>query len=263
MPALFQSSATPGDKPANIAAIARAAAAAASTGAQIITFPELFLTGYNLGTRLRDLAEPIDGPSVGAISDIARTHGIAIVLGMPERDGDRVFNTALAVDATGAVAGRYRKIHLFGDDEPSIFTPGEGLTVITVGPFKVGLAICYDIEFPELARALARGGADLIAVPTANMLPYTEVPTTAVRARALENGVAVIYANLIGTDGSLTYTGGSAIVGFDGHDRCRAGFGTEALLSCTSESVLPSANPHPLASTQLRDVRPEALFVVD
>ncbi len=263
MPALLQSSATPGDKSSNIGAIGRAAAAAAASGASIVVFPELFLTGYNLGQRLRDLAEPLDGQSVAAVSDIARTCGIGIVFGMPERDGERVFNTAVAIDAGGKVAGRYRKIHLFGEDEPLVFTPGEGLTIIPIGPFRVGLAICYDIEFPEFARALVRGGADLIAVPTANMLPYASVPTTAVRARALENGVGVIYANLVGTEGKLTYTGGSAIVCFDGCDRCRAGFETEALLSCSAASVLPSVTPHRLASTQLRDLQPDALFVAD
>ncbi len=85
------------------------------------------------------------------------------------------------------------------------------------------MAICYDIEFPEFARELKRRGADVIVVPTANMEPYFEVPNTFIRARALENGIFVVYANYCGTEGDLKYTGLSGVTGPDGIDLARAG----------------------------------------
>ncbi len=101
MPALLQALPKSGDKQANLGTIDRYASVAAATGAEFVCFPELFLTGYNLGAALRDLAEPVDGPSVCQMTDIARRHGVGLIVGMPERDGDRVFNSAVAVDGGG------------------------------------------------------------------------------------------------------------------------------------------------------------------
>lgn len=258
MPALLQCRPAAADKDANLATMRRAAILAAGGGADVLVLPELFLTGYNLGSRLIGLAEPLDGPSLRAAADIARDAGVAIVFGMPERDGDSVYNTAVAVDRDGRLAGRYRKIHLFGGDEAAIFTPGEGVSVVRLGRHRVGLAVCYDIEFPEMTRALVAAGADLVCVPTANMAPYVEVPTTLVRARALENGVPVVYANLCGREGDLAYTGLSAIVGFDGRDIARAGSAGDAFL-CAAAAAVEVPDGHPLASTQRRDLRAGAL----
>ncbi len=252
-----------GLKRANIATMERAADAAATMGSRLIVFPELFLTGYNIGRRaLHDLAEPVDGPSVGAIADIARRRGIGIVAGMPERRGGDVFNAAIAADEAGNIVGVYRKIHLFGPAERSAFTPGNEICVAQLGGRRVGLAICYDIEFPEMARALVGAGADLICVPTANMSPYWEVPTTMLRARALENGIPVTYANLVGTDGDLTYTGMSCVVGADGRDLARAGSEGRALLCCSVELIAAGRNDCKL-STQAQDVRLDILSRAD
>lgn len=259
MMAVFQDLPAAGLKPINIAAMERAAHAAAVAGSSLIVFPELFLTGYNIGRQaLHELAEPVDGPSVGAIAGIARRYGIAIIAGMPERSGDVVFNAALAVDKAGSVAGLYRKIHLFGPDERSAFAPGSEICTVRLAGRCVGLAICYDIEFPEMARALVGAGADLICAPTANMSPYWEVPTTLLRARALENGIPVAYANLVGDDGGLTYTGMSCIVGADGRDRARAGAEGPALLCCSPGSAVTAGGCDRL-STQATDVRLDVL----
>ena len=259
MIAVFQDLPAAGLKQANIAVMERAAHAAAAAGSRLIVFPELFLTGYNIGRQaLHELAEPVDGPSVGAIAGIARRHGIAIIAGMPERSGDVVFNAALAVDEAGSVAGLYRKIHLFGPDERSAFAPGGEICAVRLAGRRVGLAICYDIEFPEMARALVGAGADLICAPTANMSPYWEVPTTLLRARALENGIPVAYANLVGDDGRLTYTGMSCIVGADGRDLARAGAQGRALLCCSHGSAEVGPGRDPL-STQAADVRLDIL----
>ena len=255
MPALLQAPAAPCDKAANIATIRRAAQSAAGAGSEVVVFPELFLTGYNHPGAMADLAEPLDGPSAAEIAAIARAARIGIVVGMPERDGALIYNSALAFDAEGRLSGHYRKIHLFGPVEARVFTPGDRLTVARIGPFTVGLAVCYDIEFPELARALVRAGADLICVPTANMMPFAGAAQTLVPARALENGVAVVYANLAGTEGHLTYTGLSCIVGFDGRDIARAGMGPDPVLLAVPSAAAQVPDTHPMLSTQLRDLR--------
>lgn len=258
MVAIFQGAAVPLDKAANLATMEHSAATAARAGSGIIIFPELFLTGYNLGERLRPAAEPIDGPSTQMMAAIARRHRMAIVVGMPERDGDHVYNSAVLIDATGTVRSCYRKIHLFGD-ENRVFASGNHLVTVDLPPYRLGLAICYDIEFPEVGRALARAGADLIAVPTANMMPFTEVATTLVRARALENGITVAYANHVGDDHGITYTGQSCLVGPDGIDILRAGADTAALL-CRDETAGAVTLSAPV-STQRTDLREAALQV--
>ncbi len=93
------------------------------------------------------------------------------------------------------------------------------------------MTICYDIEFPESVRALARQEVKIVFNPTANMLPYVEVPKTLARARALENGVSVVYANLSGEENGLEYTGLSAIIGPDGLDLARAGKGPATIMA--------------------------------
>jgi predicted amidohydrolase len=214
-------------------ALDRAAAEAASTGSTFLILPELFLTGYNIGAdALRALAEPPDGPSATAIAAIARRHRIALLYGYPERGpGGHLYNSALLVTHDGRIAANYRKSHLFGAMEIAVFTPGEApLILAEIDGLKLGILICYDVEFPELVRTLAVQGADLVAVPTAQMHPYEFVPQVLIRARAYENSLFLAYANRCGTEADLIYTGESCIVGPDGHDLARAGL-AEALIS--------------------------------
>lgn len=259
MPALLQALPVARDKSANIATIAKYARITASVGAEFLCCPELFLTGYNLGNELSELAEPLDGPSVTRLREIATAEGVGLIVGLPERAGKDIYNSAVAIDAGGTLLGACRKIQLFGAVEPGIFTPGDKLSVVQMGDHRIGLAICYDIEFPEIPRELTRAGAEIICAPTANMAPYTEVTTTLVRARALENGVAVVYANIAGQDGDLRFIGGSAIVGFDGTDAARAGQSGERFLHAAADEIIAPAFDHPLRSTQLRDLRPETV----
>lgn len=257
MPAAVQALPTAGDKAVNLGLVDSFARQATQRGMRIVVFPELFLTGYNLGRALEGLAEPLDGPSVLALKRIAAKHGTALVVGLPERRHGALWNAAVVIDRQGQLRGAYRKIHLFGETEPRLFRRGDALCVVDVDGLKVGVAICYDIEFPEMARALVRAGADVICVPTANMEPYREVPTTLVRARALENGVPVVYANLSGQEGDLTYTGLSGIVGPDGIDLARAGPVGDALLMADPDLALTGLRAG--LSTQAADLRPTAL----
>jgi 5-aminopentanamidase len=258
MLAAIQALPHPGDKTGNLRAVAHHASLAAARGARIAVFPELFTTGYNIGQDLHDLAEPLDGASVATLSGIARQHRIALVVGLAERQSDGVYNSAVVLDETGKLCGVYRKTHLFGPKEAALFRPGDSLCVVQAAGLRIGVAICYDVEFPELARALVRGGAQILCVPTANMEPYREVPTTLVRARALENGVPVIYANLWGQEGDLTYTGLSGIVAADGTDLARAGTTGEALLVADEARAIMGTGASSLSSQAL-DLRRNVL----
>lgn len=209
----------------NLAAFNAVCAAAKSGGADLVTFPEMALTGYNIGAdRIRHLAQPADGDMVQRLRKMAHHHGVGVLCGFPEAVGDRVFNAAALIDASGELLSICRKAHLFGDVDRAAFSAADRLCpLVQFGDWKVGLAICYDVEFPELARAYAVAGADAILVPTANMLPYTGVATRVVPARAEENEIYVVYANRVGVEGAFTYCGLSCVTGPDGMDVARAG----------------------------------------
>jgi predicted amidohydrolase len=182
----------------------------------------MFLTGYNIGDAVFELAEPADGPSAAAVAEIASDLGVAVLYGYPERAGDRVFNSAILIHpARGAIAN-YRKTHLYGTEEKRLFVPGDDLVTADLDGLKVGILICYDVEFPEAVRALALAGAELIAVPTALIEPFDIVSRMLVPARAFENQVYVAYAGMCGREGNLGYCGLSRVVGPDGRDLARA-----------------------------------------
>ncbi|MET8867155.1 carbon-nitrogen hydrolase family protein [Nonomuraea sp. NPDC004580] len=165
-------------------------ALAAAEGADLAIFPEATLTRY--GRRVTSLAEPLDGPFVTGLAESARAHGLAVIAGTFETGGDRVRNTAVAIDAQGAITAAYRKIHLFdsfGAKESDLVEPGAEPVVTELAGLKVGLITCYDVRFPELARALVDKGAEMFAVIAAwGSGPLKEDHwITLVRARALEN----------------------------------------------------------------------------
>jgi predicted amidohydrolase len=228
--AVYQGPGASGDVPGNLAIIRGAAASAAAEGARLVVFPELFTTGYNLGARLRELAEPLSGPSLHAIGAAAADAGLAILTGFCERDGKRLFNSAVLVERDGSLRTVHRKCHLFGSMEGALFAPGDTLAVVEFDRLRIGILICYDIEFPEAVRALALAGAELVAVPTTLMAPNDLIARAMVPARAAENQVFVAYANRTGGEGDLAYIGQSCIVGPDGADLARASHDEEELL---------------------------------
>jgi len=229
--AVCQEKSAAGDVPGALELLRRRALAAAEAGASLAIFPEMFLTGYNIGDAVFKLAEPVDGPSAGKAADIARTAGVALLYGYPERDGDTVYNSALLVGRDGAPLANYRKTHLYGSEEKRLFAPGDSLMLAELDGLKIGFLICYDVEFPEAVRALALAGAELIAVPTALIRPFDIVARTLVPARAFENQVYVAYAGMCGSEAGLGYCGLSCIVGPDGQDLARAGTGPDLLLA--------------------------------
>jgi len=181
--------------------------------------PELFASGYQFASvdEVAAAAEPVPGgPTTEALADYCAEHGSHVVAGLPERDGDRLFNSAVLVGPEGFVAC-YRKVHLFYQEKLHFSAGDRPFFVVDIGEAKVGMMICFDHLFPESARSLALEGADIIAHPANLVLP--DLAQQTMKVRALENGVYTATSNRIGTeartDESLTYTGRSQIVGPD------------------------------------------------
>ncbi|WP_263261174.1 carbon-nitrogen hydrolase family protein [Pseudomonas sp. RIT-PI-S] len=214
--ALYQGPAGPNLPVENLARLEAWAAEAARRGAELVVFPEMFLSGYNIGAQAAAAhAQAPDGPAPVHIAAIAQAHGLAIAYGYPEAGPDgAVYNAAQLVDRDGERLLDYRKAHLFGSLDRAMFSPGDGgFPVAELGGWKLGLLICYDVEFPEAVRELALAGADLIVVPTANMAGFEVVAQVTVRARAYENGCYLAYANYCGDEGELRYCGLSSLCG--------------------------------------------------
>lgn len=231
-----------------LSSLARSLRAAAAAGADVAVFPELFLPGYN-----------VEDPALGArdaagwdamLGPLAAETGCALAVGLAERDGETLFNSAFVWGQNGKRLAHYRKTQLYGEREGRLFSPGNRHAVFELAGMRLALLICYDVEFPPLVRTLAERGVGLILCPTANMLPFTHVPTITVPAQAVIHGVAIAYANHCGTEGDLTYTGGSCIVGADASILAQAGPGPAILIA----DLVPS-DPARL-STQARDFRP-------
>jgi predicted amidohydrolase len=228
---------TPGcfaDPAAGLAVLDAAAADARARQADLLVLPELFATGYNIGpARARALAMTLTDAYFTRIRAIARSHAIALCLGFPERIGEAVANSAVLIDAAGDTLLTYRKAHLFGDLDRAMFAVrGDAFPVVAWRGLSVGLAICYDIEFPETARALALAGADLVLVPTALMPPYDVVADHVIPTRAYENQIFIAYANHCGSEDGLAYLGKSSICGPDGAILAKADAGP-ALITAT------------------------------
>lgn len=192
-----------------------AAANAKAQAADLLLCTEMSLTGYAIGApQVKALAEAADGPMAQAVANIAQRHQIAIVYGYPEQhpNGQQPFNAVQAIAANGQAIGHYRKTHLYGDMDRQQFTAGdEASQVFVYQDWRLGLLICYDVEFPETVRLLALQGADAVLVPTANMVGFDEVPHLLVPARACENRLFVAYANACGSEGPLSYGGLSTV----------------------------------------------------
>lgn len=226
---------------------------AASAGARLLITPEAFTSGYAVPD-IAVQAQPAGGPWDVEVAAIAAEAGIAILYGHPERDGDVVFNSATLVDRDGEVLTTHHKAHLYGAVD-EVYQPGTSMDALAeLDGVRIGVLICYDVEFPETVRTLALAGADLVAVPTALMTPYEVVTRTLVPARAYENQVYLAYANRSGSEDSLTYCGESCVVGPDGRDRARAGSGDELLLAEIDLAALAESRAD---NTHLGDRRPQ------
>ena len=222
-------------------------------GVELLVLPELILPGYNRPDAHRDLSQSLGGKWIQQMAHIARDAGLAITFGWAERSGDHVYNAASFIGADGALRGHYRKIQLFGPMERQSFSHGtDAPPVFDYRGHRIGMLVCYDIEFPEHARFLAQHGAEILVVPTANPAGYDHVQDLLVPTRANENAVSIIYANYIGADGDLAFGGGSVIVGPNGRPLASAGK-VEAIL--IADLPKRTSFPEGALSTQLSELR--------
>jgi predicted amidohydrolase len=255
--AVFQGPAEPGDVASRLQLLAARARQAAAEGSGLLICPEMYLTGYAIGAEAaRRLAEPADGSSAKAAGRIAAEAGIALLYGFPELGADgRVYNAANLVGRDGQRLLTYRKSHLFGDLDRGMFAAGDQpLQPVELDGLKIGVLICYDVEFPENVRRWSLAGADLVAVPTALMQPYDFVAHGLVPARAYENQVFLAYANRCDREHDLAYLGLSCIVAPDGSDLARAGRGEELILADIDVAGMAESRR---LNTYLADRRPE------
>lgn len=252
--ALLQSSGRPGSVVENLKVLDEAAGRAAAAGAGLLVTSEMFLTGYAIGDDIARLAEPADGDAADAVAETAARHGLAVAYAYPERAGDAVFNSVQLVSVDGTRLANYRKTHLFGRFEHDHFTPGDRPVVqAELNGLTVGLLICYDVEFPENARAHALAGTDLLLVPTALMHPFPFVAESVVPVRAFENQMYVAYVNRVGREGEFEFVGLSTLAGPDGVARARAGRAEELVLADADPVFLAASREN---NPYLEDRRP-------
>lgn len=185
---------------------------AAGLGADLLVFPEGYLTGYYTPKPIGPLAAAVTSAHLARLAGIASESGVALVMGSYESAPHGPCNSAFVVTPQEGLIGTYRKRALFGPWEEAVFQRGTDPFLFGYKGLRIGVLICYDIEFPERVRELAAMGADLVVTPTALMAPYDAVPRFILQARAFENHVFLGYANRIGSEPPFDYLGQSRII---------------------------------------------------
>lgn len=247
--ALWQGQSPAGAMEAAFASLDQALRAAAAVGARVLVAPELYLPGYNQDT-LPAIAQERGGAWHQRLAAMARAAGCGVVVGYAEREGERLFNSAVAFGPRGEELAHYRKVQLYGPREQALFTPGEAYATFDLGGVKAALLICYDIEFAPHIAALAAKGVEVILCPTANMAPFTHVAKATVPAMAANHGLTIAYANYCGSEGDLDYVGLSLIADPYGEALAQAGMGPALLVADVPKSFEATR-----LSTQARDLR--------
>lgn len=213
------------NKDKNLARTLELANAAADEGANLVVLPELVNTGYSFETREEAYAhaEPLTGPTVQAWCELARDRGIHLVGGMAEADGVRLYDTAVLIGPDGLI-GHYRKTHLW-NREKLVFTPGDlGFPVFDTRIGRIGLLVCWDIWFPEVARLLSVQGADVIC--SVNNWVWTPPPLFDDAGKCMAsyltmtashvNNVPIVAADRVGEERGAKFLGCSLITGTNG-----------------------------------------------
>jgi deaminated glutathione amidase len=211
------------DKAANVQTALELIDRAAGTGARLVALPEVWTyLGAQEGNR--DNAETIPGPTIDRLAERARRHGIYLHCGsiLEVRPAEpKVFNTAVVLSPDGDIIATYSKIHMFdvvldgvaSYEESATVKPGDEIVTFDLDGVTVGLAICYDLRFPELFRILALRGAEVIVLPAAfTMTTGKDHWEVLIRARAIENGVFMIAPGQVGHDGNGKWCYGRSLI---------------------------------------------------
>jgi omega-amidase len=222
-----------GDFDANLRKIRDFVALAKKSANELVVFPEMTDTGYSMPVIQKHAKNWKDG-AVGELQKIAKENSIAIVAGISDREGDSIFNAQVLINAKGEVLAKYRKTHLVTAaplDERVCLSPGNEFVASKLGDFNIGLSICYDLRFPEMARTLAvKHGANVIVNSSAWPVVRAEHLRILALARAVENQSYFVIANRVGTDEGVTFCGGSLIVDPSGRILAAAPAGGEKLI---------------------------------
>lgn len=208
---------------------------AARQGVALAVFPEAALSGYVFENveEARAAAEPIPGAASQALEKRCAELRVSAIVGLLERSGSKVYNAAMLVGPSGLIAV-YRKAHLPYLGVDRFATPGDTpLDVFETPVGRVGVMICYDQRFPEVARCLALEGADIIALPTNWPRGADSAPNFILPTRALENRVFVIGANRVGRERDAEFIGRSCIFDPNGRRLAEAGADSEEILTAT------------------------------
>ncbi len=210
--ALAQMDVPRGCGPENLARAREFAAQARAAEADILVLPELWLHGYDL-ERGHEWAAPLGEGGFAEMAAMARDFGIHLVGSILERHPGGISNTAALYGPNGELLGSYRKMHLFRlMEEHRYLVPGEHATLCPTPWGPTGLAICYDLRFPELFRTLALAGAKLFVIPAQWPVKRLEAWILLARARAAENELIVAACNRVGEDEDIAFPGGSVVV---------------------------------------------------
>ncbi|WP_350224128.1 nitrilase-related carbon-nitrogen hydrolase [Microbacterium sp. lyk4-40-TSB-66] len=251
-----------GEVAANIEALRAAVAEAVAAGAQLVVAPELATSGYVFadGEEARAAALRRDDPRWEAITaDLP--DGVVVVVGYAEDAGDRVFNTAAVLTRSGRL-GDYRKSHLWGE-ESRFFAPGDAAGAVFDTPVgRLGVAVCYDNEFPEVPRRLALAGAEVLALPV--NWPLVDRPagerapeTIQAMAAARSSRLATVIADRHGSERGVAWTGGTAIIDDDGWIAAAAAAGGAGPVVATLRLRHPGDKSLPPHNDLFRDRRPD------
>jgi predicted amidohydrolase len=201
-----------GDPDANLARLREALDA---SDADLAIFPELYLSGYRVGDRVYGLALHPGDPRASALGAAARERNTAIAVGAPlaaaERPGE-VHNAAILAMPDGTLAWQIKRyLPSYGPfEEGHFFSPTDTSRPVALGPHRVGLEICYDAFFPEVARDLALAGADLLVTISASPVTSRPLFEKVLPARSVENGCPSVYVNRVGVEDGIVFGGGSA-----------------------------------------------------
>ncbi|NJD92237.1 MAG: carbon-nitrogen family hydrolase [Geobacter sp.] len=206
----------------NLAHVRQSLEKLALEGVQLAVLPEMWATGFAY-KELNTLAAQTEG-LVSELTELSAKHRMVIVGSLPEPHGGKVYNSAYVLD-NGKLLGKYRKIHLFSlMQEDRSFDSGDSWLLVESSVGKIGVFICYDLRFPELARRLAIEGAEILVVPGEWPKPRQEHWRTLMRARAIENQLFVVAANCCGMTGKLDFFGMSIIIDPKGELLAEAGY---------------------------------------
>ena len=235
--ALWQGAGAPGDVEATLAEVARIARTGAEQGADLLVFPEGFLTGYYLPDLVPGSFPDVED-ALAAVGRIAARAGLGLVMGSHLGDGRSLRNSAVVFSSAGMEIGRYHKRALFGAWEKATFEPGRDTLLFPCAGLNVGVAICYDVEFPEMIRSYAQLDAHLVVTPTALMAPHDRIARQVVPVRAMENQLFLAYCNRTGSEGDLDFVGLSRVCGPRGEVIVSASTAPELLVAELSLSDL-------------------------